>query len=405
MIAQSALEAAHRTVPFFVPEVTPEAQQAAARVLASGWLTTGPEVSTFEQEFSAWLGVDHAVAISSCTSAIEISLMALGLPPGAKVLTTTMTFCGAVHAIVHAGLRPVLVDVNPETLMPDTVTIRAALQRCGEVDAMLALHFAGHPASVVAMADAAGLPLERVVEDAAHALGTWVEDKPVGAISAATCFSFYATKNLPIGEGGMITTNDARIAGFARRARLHGMSRDAWKRYLPGSGSGSSWRYAVDIPGLKANFTDLQAAIGSGQLRRLHTWQQRREELARRYQTRLSSIPGLGLPLWPATGRHAWHLYVVRIEESFGLSRDDVIDRLAERGVGCSVHFIPIHRHAYYQDLLRPDPEDYAGAEAAFNAVVSLPLYPTMTDEDIDYVCSELAAVQRFRGMPRNRNE
>jgi perosamine synthetase len=244
-----------------------------------------------------------------------------------------------------------------------------------------------------------------VVEDAAHALGTWVENEPVGAISAATCFSFYATKNLPIGEGGMITTNDARIAGFARRARLHGMSRDAWKRYLPGSGSGSSWRYAVDIPGLKANFTDLQAAIGSGQLRRLHIWQQRREELARRYQTRLSSIPGLGLPLWPETGRHAWHLYVVRIEESFGLSRDDVIDRLAERGVGCSVHFIPIHRHAYYQDLLRPDPEDYAGAEAAFNAVVSLPLYPTMTDEDIDYVCSELAAVQRFRGMPRNRNE
>jgi perosamine synthetase len=300
------------------------------RVLRSGWLTTGPEVHAFEREFAEWVGAAHAVAVSSCTVAIELSLRAMRLPRGAKVLTSTMTFCGAVHAIVHAGLTPVLVDVGDATLMPDAATVAAAAERAGGVDAMVVLHFAGFPAPVEELAAAAGLPLARVVEDAAHALGTWVDDRPVGAISAATCFSFYATKNLPIGEGGMVTTADPALADYVRRGRLHGMSKDAWKRYLPGA----PWYYNVDIAGLKANMTDLQAAIGRAQLRRLAGWQERRADLAGAYDEGLAGIPGLRPPPRPERGRHAWHLYVIRVEPGFGLGRDDLIAELADRGVG-----------------------------------------------------------------------
>src|SRR6266498_2073832 len=260
-------------IPFAVAEIAPDAREAAARVLASGWVTTGPEVHAFEREFADRLGARHAVAVSSCTAAIELALRGLDLPPGSKVLTSVLTFCGAVHAITHAGHRPVFADVDGETLMPGLAETAAAAERAGGVDAMLVLHFAGAPAPVAALAAAAGLPIDRVVEDAAHALGTTVGDAEVGTISRATCFSFYATKNLPIGEGGMITTADPDLAASVRRARLHGMSADAWQRYLPGG----SWRYTVDEAGLKANPTDLQAAIGRAQLRHLAGWQRRRE--------------------------------------------------------------------------------------------------------------------------------
>src|SRR6476661_3472861 len=283
-------------IPFARSEVAPEALVEVARVLQSGWLTTGPQVGEFEREIAGFVGAPHGVAVSSCTAAIELSLRALKLPPGAKVLTSTMTFCGAIHAIVHAGLQPVLVDVNPDTLMPDAQTTAAAVRREGPVDAMVALHFAGFPAPVREMAEAAGLPMSRVIEDAAHALGTTLGDEKVGTISAATCFSFYATKNLPIGEGGMVTTADPEIEEHVRRARLHGMSRDAWKRYTPGSG----WRYDIDVAGLKANMTDVQAAIGRAHLRHFPAWQERRAELAARYDEQLSSIPGIQTAAWPA---------------------------------------------------------------------------------------------------------
>jgi len=357
-------------------------------------VTTGPEVFDFEREFAAKQGASHAVAVASCTAAIEISLRALGLPPGARVLTSTMTFCGAVHAILHAGLQPVLVDVDADTLMPDAETTAAAVRRFGRAGAMLVLHFAGHPAPVVELAEAARLPLTRVVEDAAHALGTTVDGRPVGTISAATCFSFYATKNLAIGEGGMITTDDPQVADRARRCALHGMSRDAWRRYQPGGG----WRYAVDDAGLKANMTDLQAAIGRAQLRHLDDWQRRRAALADRYDTALASIPGVTPPRAPADGRHAWHLYVVRITPEFGVHRDELVQRLAERGIDCSVHFIPVHHHRYFQDALGPEIGDgFPVADAVFEEIVSLPLYPALRDDQVDRVCFEIDGLRRAR--------
>jgi dTDP-4-amino-4,6-dideoxygalactose transaminase len=380
-----------RHVPFARSQVAPEALEQVTRVLSSGWLTTGPEVAEFERDFAEFVGAPHAIAVASCTTAIELSLRALQLPPGAKVLTSTMTFCGAVHAIVHAGLRPVLVDVNPETLMPDAATTAAAVRREGAVDAMVVLHFAGYPAPVEEMAEAAGLPLSRVIEDAAHALGSVAGDRPVGTVSAATCFSFYATKNLPIGEGGMITTADPDIERHVRRTRLHGMSRDAWKRYTPGAG----WRYEVDVAGLKANMTDVQAAIGRVHLRHFPSWQARREELAARYDRQLADVPGLLPAARPASGRHAWHLYVIRVGPAYGMDRDALSAELAARGVDCSVHFIPTHHHPYFLRLLGPEVAgELPGADAVFPQILSLPLFQGLADEAVDRVCAEIADVQ-----------
>jgi dTDP-4-amino-4,6-dideoxygalactose transaminase len=388
-------------VPFARSQVVPEALKEVSRVLGSGWLTTGPEVVEFERDFAEYVGAPRSIAVASCTTAIELSLRALRLPPGAKVLTSTMTFCGAVHAIVHAGLRPVLVDVNPETLMPDAATTAAAVRREGPVDAMVALHFAGYPAPVEEMAEAAGLPLSRVIEDAAHALGGLVGDRPVGTVSAATCFSFYATKNLPIGEGGMITTADPEIETYVRRARLHGMSRDAWKRYAPGAG----WRYAVDLAGLKANMTDVQAAIGRAHLRHFPSWQARREELAARYDRWLADVPGIQLAARPDSGRHAWHLYVIRVEPAFGIERDALSAELAARKVDCSVHFIPTHHQPYFLRLLGSDVEgQFPGADSAFPQILSLPLFQGLADEDVDRVCAEIADLQRLATASRNGN-
>jgi dTDP-4-amino-4,6-dideoxygalactose transaminase len=380
-------EAAIGRIPFAKAVISEEAQAAAARVLASGWITTGPEVVEFEREFARLVGAEHAVAVSSCTAGIEISLRALRLPRGAKVLTSTMTFCGAVHAIVHAGLHPILVDVNPDTLMPDAETVAAAVRASGPVDAMVVLHFGGAPAPVEEMAAAAGLPLARVIEDAAHAIGTKVGDSWVGSISAATCFSFYATKNLPIGEGGMITTSDPELADQARQIRLHGMSTDAWKRYLPGA----SWQYEVKVAGIKANMTDVQAAIGRAQLKHFERWQDRRAQLARAFDTRLSRIKGLSTPAWPETGLHAWHLYVIRIEAEFGLDRDTFVRLLSERGVDCSVHFIPLHHQPYFQQLLAGDAnQSFPVADAVFPTIVSIPFYPALTDDMLDQICEEI---------------
>ena len=390
-------------IPFATTEITPAAQKAVAEVLASGWVTTGPQVVDFEREFGEWVKAPHAVAVASCTAAIELALRALALPAGSKVLTSTMTFCGAVHAIVHAGLQPVLADVNPNTLMPDEDTVAQAAQRAGGVDAMVVLHFAGQPAPVRALADAASLPMDRVIEDAAHAVGTWVEEEQVGSISAATCFSFYATKNLPIGEGGMVTTGDEEIADRIRRMRLHGMSRDAWKRYLPGG----AWRYEVDTAGLKANMTDIQAAIGRAQLKALSDWQQRRSELADRYDHQLFAAPGISRPARPARGLHAWHLYVIKVDpRRAGIGRDEFMEALSERGIGTSVHFIPVHHQPYFQRLLGEGVRTgFPVCDKQFDRILSLPLHPGLSDGDVDRVCEAVLDVVSHPRVPRPRTK
>lgn len=374
------------TVPFADCWMSEEARQRAMKVLASGWVTTGAETAAFETEFAEQVGAKHAVAVASCTAAIELALRSLKLPRGAVVLTSTMTFCGAVQAILHAELTPVLVDVDPRTGMPTPETVELAAHG-REPAAMVVVHWSGDPADVTALADAAGLPLERVVEDAAHALGAERAGEPIGT-GSAVCFSFYATKNLPLGEGGMITTDDGERAAWWRKARLHGMSADAWRRYLPGGG----WRYDVAEAGLKANLSDLQAAIGRGQLAHLDEWQARRAEIAARYDAQLADVPGLVLPHRPepAEGRHAWHLYAVRTV-SPSVSRDLLVERLAARGIGSSVHFIPVHHLGYYARAAVMPEGGLRGADTMFQGLLSLPLYPRLADSQVDRVCEAMA--------------
>ncbi|MTD55138.1 DegT/DnrJ/EryC1/StrS family aminotransferase [Amycolatopsis pithecellobii] len=385
-----------RTVPFARCHIVAEAHEAVERVLASGWLTTGPQTMAFEDEFAGRLAAREAVAVSSCTAAIELALRALRLPPGAPVFTPTLTFCGAVHAIVHSGLQPVLLDTDERTLTVDPATVAAA---AGQVrpQAMIVQHMAGYPVGVAALADAAGLPAGRVVEDAAHGLGAMIGGRAVGADSAAACFSFYATKNLPIGEGGAITTTDAGLAGVLREMRQHGMSRDAWRRYGPGA----SWRYDVAVDGIKANFTDLQAAIGRAQLPHLPAWQRRRAEVAARYDRALATVPGVVLPPRPAGGGHAWHLYPVRITAPYPLSRDALAAALSSRGVGTSVHFIPVHHFSYFRALLGAQMcRQLPVADRVARQLLSLPMHPGLTDSDIDYVCDQIADLARTGGDP-----
>jgi dTDP-4-amino-4,6-dideoxygalactose transaminase len=375
-----------REVPFAAAHVSPQARRRVSAVLSSGWLTTGTETLEFEREFASFVGARHAVAVSSCTAAIELALRALRLRKGAAVLTPTLTFCGAVHAIVHAGLRPVFVDVDAVTLVPRPDQVAAAAMRHRPA-AMVVQHMAGYPAPVHDLAAAAGLELSRIVEDAAHGLGSSLDDRPVGSISAATCFSFYATKNLPIGEGGAITTADPELAAFVRSARLHGMSKDAWSRYLPGG----SWEYSVENDGIKANMSDVQAAIGRGQLLHVARWQRRRATLAAEYDRLLDRSFVIDPPARPATGAHAWHLYIVRLQPGTAPTRDVVIASLAQWGVSTSVHFIPAHRFRYFRRLLGEDecatcPE----ADAVFPQLLSLPLHPGLTRQDVMYVCERL---------------
>jgi dTDP-4-amino-4,6-dideoxygalactose transaminase len=373
-------------IPFCRTRITDEAQVGAQRILASGWVTMGAETLDFENEFASWVGARHAVAVSSCTAAIEMALTALGLPPGSPVLTPTLTFCGAVQAIVHAGLRPVLIDCDERTLTVSQEGVAAAAAKRGAA-AMVIQHMAGYPVDGVELSVAAGIPPAYIVEDAAHGLGASVQGQPVGSDSRAACFSFYATKNLPIGEGGAVTTNDPELADRLRRMRLHGMSGDAWRRYQPGA----SWRYSVDERGIKANFTDLQAVIGRAQLHYLDRWQKRRIEIAYLYDEQLADIPGIELPPRPMAERHAWHLYIMRIHDEFGLHRDAVVGALAERGIGTSVHFIPVHHQPYFRRLLGADEcEHLPVADAVFPQLLSLPLHPGLSNNDIEQVCQAL---------------
>ena len=376
-------------VPFCRTEITPEAQQAAVRVLASGWVTMGAESIAFEQEFGASVEAPHTVAVSSCTAAIQLALAGLGLPPGAPVLTPTLTFCGAVQAIVHAGLRPVLVDTDEATLTVSAEDVAKAARHGAA--AMVIQHMAGYPVDGAELAEAAGIPNGNVVEDAAHGLGATVGGRPVGSFSRAGCFSFYATKNLPIGEGGAITTTDGDLAERWRRMRLHGMSGDAWRRYH----RSGTWRYTVEEAGMKANFTDLQAAIGREQLRRLPAWQQRRAAIAARYDAQLAGLEGLELPPRPAADTHAWHLYIVRIHHRpFGIDRDTAAERLAEAGIGTSVHFIPVHHLPYFRNLLGLEAcGELSAADQIFPRLLSLPMFPGLTDSDVDRVCEALAGL------------
>lgn len=369
-------------LPYSLPLIGKEEIQEVTETLESGWLSKGPKVQQFEKEFAAFVGAKHAVAVNSCTAALFLALKAKGIRPGDEVITSPLTFSSTANTIIHTGATPVFADIDENTLNIDPVNLEAAVTP--RTKAVVPIHFGGQSCdmdAILAIAQNHGL---FVLEDAAHAVYTTYKQRMIGSIGDATAFSFYATKNLATGEGGMLTTDDEELADKIRVLSLHGMSKAAWNRYS----SNGSWYYEVESPGYKMNMFDLQAALGLHQLKRLDDMQKRREEIAGRYQTAFQQISGLITPFVHDDGRHAWHLYVLQVDEKkAGVTRSEMITALKdEYNIGTSVHFIPVHIHPYYQKQFGYKEADFPNAMNYYKRTLSLPLYPSMSDDDVDDV-------------------
>lgn len=358
--------------------------------LRSGWLGTGPRVARFEAEFAAYKdqAPGNVAAVNSCTAALHVSMVAAGLDPGAEVITTPLTFCATVNAIVHAGLTPVLADVDPVTQCIDPDAIEAAITP--RTQAILAVHFAGRPCDmdrIMAIARKHGL---LVIEDCAHAIETEYQGRKAGTFGDYGCFSFYVTKNVVTGEGGMILARDPAKAARARVLALHGMSKDAWHRF----GDSGYKHYQVTECGFKYNMTDMQAALGIHQLARVEENWLRRREIWNHYQTEFAQLP-IGLPAAPeADTRHAHHLYTVMIDESrCGLERDAFLSAMTAHRIGVGVHYLSLPEHPYYQDRFGWRPEAWSHAMRLGRQTVSLPLSPRLNDSDVERVVDTVRSV------------
>ncbi len=377
-----------RSVPFCRPDITEAEIAAVTETLRSGWITTGPQVKRFEEAFAAATGAPWAVAVSSCTAALHVSLAAAGCGPGDEVITTVNTFTATAASILQTGARPVLVDIEEDTFNMDPECVERACS--SRTRAILPVHLAGHPCEMDPILAAARARRALVIEDAAHALPAFYRGARVGVISNLTCFSFYATKNLTTGEGGMITGLDPSLRDRAALLGYHGMSRDGWRRYL----DRGSWYYEIVDHGFKYNLTDMAAAMGLRQLERLPAMQRRREQVVAVYDRAFADLEALALPKARPHVGHAWHLYVIRLREgALRIDRDGFIRALAERGIGTSVHFIPLYRHPFYRRTLGVDAASFPVAERIFAAAVSLPLFSAMTDAEVSAVVESVRDV------------
>ena len=377
---------------FSPPAISQQEIDAVVDTLRSSWITTGPKTKQFEAEFAGYTGAPDALAVNSCTGALHIALAALGIGPGDEVITTPMTFAASVNVIEHEGATPILVDVEPDTLNIDPARVAEAITP--RTRAILPVHYTGHPADMNPLLDLAKQHNLRVIEDAAHALPATYENRMVGTIGDFTAFSFYATKNLTTAEGGMLTGN-AELINEARIWSLHGMSRDAWKRYE----KNGSWYYEIVAPGFKYNMTDIQAAIGLVQLQRLETMQQRRYEIVRQYNAVFGDMDELETPTERPNVQSAWHLYVLRLSlDKLKIDRNQFIEEMRVRNIGTSVHFIPIHLHPFYRDKYGWQPDDFPVAYHEYQRLVSLPLHPGLTDDDVaDVITAAQDIVQHNR--------
>ena len=374
-------------LPYCLPEIGPEEIAEVVDSLRSGWVTTGPKVKKFEEQFAEYCGVEHAIAVNSCTAALHIALTAMGVGQGDEVIVPTLTFCSTANVVAHLGARPVIVDVDPNYQISVDAIERAITPR---TKAIIPVHYAGQAADLDEIGALAGTHNIPILEDAAHASGSEYKGRKIGNHGNTVAFSFYATKNMTTGEGGMITTSDAEAAAKMRRLALHGMSRDAWKRYT----QTGSWYYEILEPGYKDNMTDLAAAIGLHQLRKLDGFNQRRQKLAALYDKAFSKLGCFRLTQARPNRNHVYHLYPVEILPGMlTITRDQLIDRLKELNIGTSVHFIPLHRHPYYRDTLGYRVEQFPIAEQIFETILSLPLYPKMSDSDADEVIETVSSV------------
>jgi len=374
-------------LPYSLPWVGEDEIAEVVDSLRSHWITTGPKTKQFEAGLAAYVGARNAIAVSSCTAALHIALAALGVSSGDEVIVPTLTFCATANVVVHLGAKPVLVDTGMDYQISVEAIERAITPR---TKAVVPVHYGGQACDleeILALAERKGIA---VIEDAAHAIGSVYRGRKIGTHGRASAFSFYATKNMTTGEGGAISTDDDKLAERMRLLSLHGMSRDAWQRY---SETGS-WYYEVVAPGFKCNMTDLQASLGLHQLRRLDGFIASRQRIARQYQEALAGLPELFLPEERPDRNHVYHLYPVRLDvDRLRIDRAEFIRLLQEARIGASVHFIPLHRHPYYRETYGYRPEQFPCCETLYRGLLSLPLYPKMTAEDVSDVIGTVTGI------------
>ena len=367
-------------LPFSLPEIGEEEIEEVVRALRSGWVTTGPKSKQFESDFSAFLGGEvEAIAVNSATGGLHLGLEALGIGPGDEVITTTHTFTATAEIIRYLGADPVFVDIDASTLCIDVDAVAQAITP--RTKAIIPVYFAGRAADMnrlLALARCHGL---KVMEDAAHALPTTCNGELIGTLTSdVTVFSFYANKTITTGEGGMVVTRSPELASRMRLMRLHGINRDAFDRF---TAEAPSWYYEIVAPGFKYNMTDIAASIGIHQLRKAHSFQQKRAYLASIYDKTLADLPLILPSHAPAGDAHAWHLYVVQLSDDAKVLRDVFVQRLFAQGVGCSVHYIPLHLQPYWRDSCDLRPEMFPISQNIYERTVSLPLYSRMVEEDV----------------------
>jgi dTDP-4-amino-4,6-dideoxygalactose transaminase len=380
-------------MPFALPEIGDAEIAEVVDTLRSGWVTTGPKAKRFEDDFSAFLGDAslHCMAVNSATAGLHLALEALGIGPGDEVITTTHTFTATAEVVRYLGADVVLVDIDPATLCIDPALVEAAVTP--RTKAIMPVHYGGLAADMPALLDIAKRHGLKVVEDAAHALPTTSGGALVGTLgSDATVFSFYANKTITTGEGGMVVTRDVDLAKRIRTMRLHGMNRDAFDRF---TAKVPSWYYEIVAPGFKYNLTDIAAAMGIHQLKRARAFHARRAAIAHAYHAAFAELPLIVPPDAPAGELHAWHLYPLRLADAAAIDRDALIERLFAAGIGCSVHYIPLHLQPYWRDRYALRAESFPHSQRAFERMLSLPIYTRMTDADVQRV---VVAVRRALG-------
>lgn len=377
-------------LPFHVPAIGEAEIEAVVQTLRSGWLTTGPRVKAFEADFARYVGCSHAVAVNSGTAALHLALEAIGVREGDEVIVPAMTFAATAEVVFYLKAKPVLVDCQPDTLNIDPERIERELS--AKTKAIIPVDIGGHPCDFSEISRISRRYNLSLVEDAAHALPAAYNNQRIGSISDITCFSFYATKTLTTGEGGMATTENPEWAKRMRMMSLHGISLDAWDRYT----ETGSWYYEIVRPGYKYNLTDIAAALGLEQLKRCDQFHQSRKAIARRYSEAFAGMAGVRLPACNPGVQHAWHLYIIQLDpEQLTINRRDFIKTLRSRNIGSSVHFIPLHLHPFYRDSFGYKPADFPNASAAYERIISLPIYPNMSEADVDYVISNVSEILR----------
>jgi perosamine synthetase len=377
-------------IPFHKPYITDDEISEVLDSLKSGWITMGPKTIRFEEKFKEYIGSSNAVSMNSCTACLHLALKAIGLEEGDEVIIPAVTFTATAEVITYFKAVPVLADVDEDTLNIDVTKIEEKITY--KTKAVIPVHYGGQPCDMDEIMDIAGRYELAVIEDAAHAIPATYKNRKIGTIGDITCFSFYATKSLTTGEGGMATTENGEWADKMRILRLHGISKDAWKRY---TGEGS-WYYEVLEAGYKYNMTDIQSALGLAQLRKIDWMWERRKTIADTYNKYLSPLGEVTTPLVKDHRESAWHLYVVKLNtEMLTIGRNQFIEELRKKGIITSVHFIPLYRHPYYMKTFSYRAQDFPSSDSNYERIISLPIYPGMENEDVERVVEAVGDVVR----------